>query len=325
MVGETKIRFDKSLRDKLVATPGFPAFVALTFALCLAPLSSAQQPGQRTFKSAEEAGSALFAAAQSVDEKVLLDMLGPAGKDVISSGDPAEDMNDRVGFVVKYKEMHRLAKEPDGTTTLYVGAENWPFPVPLVNKNGVWFFDTDAGKDEVLLRRIGNNELAAIDASRQLVDAEKQYYQKPYNGHPHYAERFISDNGKHNGLFWSETADEFDSFVDPLIASAGRENIKSSDETFSRDPIPFNGYYFRILTGQGNDAPGGAKSYVVDGGMVGGFAFVAYPVEYRSSGVMSFIVSQDGVVYEKDLGPDTASIATAMTDYNPDSSWHRVE
>jgi hypothetical protein len=288
------------------------------------PYAFAQQQGQRTFHSAEEGGNALFAAAQKENEDALIDILGPAGKEVVSSGDPAEDVNDRVGFVVKYKEMHRYVKGADGNTMLYVGAENWPFPIPLVNNNGVWYFDTDAGKQEIVARRIGKNELAAIDACHQLVDAEKQYYKKPFTGQDHYTQRFVSDKGKHDGLYWSETTDEFDSFIDPLIASAGQENAKSG-KAADGDPIPFNGYYFRILTSQGKDAPGGAKSYIANGKMVGGFAFLAYPTEYRSSGVMTFIVSESGVVYEKDLGPNTVTIATAMSDYNPDSTWHQVD
>ena len=225
---------------------------------------------------------------------------------------------------MKYKQMHRIGKEPDGTMILYVGAENWPFPIPLVNKNGVWFFDTDAGKEEILLRRIGKNELAAIDACHQLVDAEQEYYEKPFNGQPHYTERFVSEKRKHNGLYKSDTTDEFDSPVGPLIASAGLESTNFTGDDAADNAIPFNGYYFRILTGQGENAPGGAKSYKVNGKMIGGFAFVAYPAEYRSSGVLTFMVSESGVVYEKDLGPNTANVANAMTEYNPDSTWHQV-
>jgi Protein of unknown function (DUF2950) len=319
MTEQRKIRFDEYLPGELGLTLAFGVFAILLLALLFVPLSVAQQKDQRTFRSAGEASLALFTAAQQEDERALLDILGPAGKEVISSGDPTEDLNDRVGFVVKYKQMHRLAEDPDGTATLYVGAENWPFPIPLVDKNGVWFFDTDAGKEEILLRRIGKNELAAIDACRQLVDAEKQYYKRPFNGHPHYTERFVSEKGKHNGLYLSDTADEFDSTVDPLIASAGQEQANPAGA--DNNPIPFNGYYFRVLTGQGKNAPGGAKSYIKDGWMIGGFAFVAYPAEYRSSGVMTFIVSQNGVVYEKDLGPDSPKLATAMTEFDPDSTW----
>lgn len=319
MITKIKIKSDDPVRCKLAA-----AFAALLIGLLFVPLSFAQQQGQRTFHSAEEASLALFTAAQQENVQALLDILGRAGKEVISSGDPAEDMNDRVGFVLKYKEMHRFTKELDGKMILRVGAENWPFPIPLASKDGMWFFDTDAGKEEVLLRRIGKNELAAIDACQQLVAAEQEYYKKPYKGQPHYSERFVSDKGKRNGLYKADTPEEFDSPVDPLIASAGQEN-RNPTGADANDPIPFNGYYFRILTGQGENAPGGAKSYIVDGRMIGGFVFVAYPAEYRSSGVMTFIVNQSGVIYEKDLGPDTAKLAAAMTSYNPDSTWHSVE
>ena len=319
MMTRMKTRFDELVRGKLAAV-----FAALLAGLLFVPLSFAQQQDQRTFRSAEDASLALFTAAQQENEQAMLDILGPSGKEVISSGDPAEDMNDRVGFVVKYKEMHRLCKQLDGTMILRVGAENWPFPIPLASKDGIWFFDTDAGKDEILARRIGKNELAAIDACQQLVVAEQEYYKKPFNGQPHYTERFVSDKGKRNGLYKADTPEEFYSPLDPLIASAGQDNRNPGGPS-TDDPIPFSGYYFRILTRQGENAPGGAKSYIVDAKMIGGFAFVAYPAEYRSSGVMTFIVSQSGVIYEKDLGPDTMKLATAITSYNPDSTWSRVD
>lgn len=325
MVSERKVRFDESLPGEFTLTAAFVAFAALLVLPLVTTLSAAQEQGQRTFHSAQEAGSALFAASQSEDQAALLEILGSLGKDIVSSGDPAEDSDERTAFVVKYQEMHRYRKDPSGNTVLLVGAENWPFPIALVNNHGAWYFDTEAGKEEVLMRRIGKNEVAAIDACHQLVDAEKQYYKKPFNGQVHYTERFISDKGKHNGLYWSEATNEFDSFIDPLIASAGQERTKSPSDQSAGDPIPYNGYYFRILTGQGQNAVGGAKTYVVDGKMLNGFAFVAYPAEYRSSGVMTFIVNDAGVVYEKDLGPDTAKIAASMTDYNPDSTWNPAE
>lgn len=308
------------------------AVACVAFAILLVgyvPYSSAQEQGQQTFHSAAEAGSALFAAAQNDDQKALLDILGPSGKDIISSGDPLEDSNNRTRFVVKYQQMHRYAKDAAGNIVLYVGAENWPLPIPLVSKDGVWYFDTESGKQEILMRRVGQNELTALDACHQLVDAEKQYFAKalPGKSSNYYAERFVSDKGKHNGLFWSETGDEFESLVDPLIASAGQETAKSNGYLAGAagDPVPFNGYYFRILMAQGANAPGGATNYVVDGSLVKGFAIAAYPAEYRSSGVMTFIVNDSGVVYEKDLGPDTTEIAGSMTAYNPDSSWRPAE
>ncbi len=299
--------------------------VSVLFALSLGCSSApmfAQEPGQRTFTSAEDAASAFFAAMQAQDEQAPLSILGPAGKDVLLSGDPEEDLDARTGFVVKYQEMHRFVKEPNGTVTLVVGAENWPFPIPLVRNNGSWYFDTAAGKDEILFRRIGRNELAAMDACRDLVDAQKQYFARPPGDLPkQFAQKLVSDEGRHNGLYWHGASDEFDSPINPLIAYA-RQNLPTDQ---IGEHVPFNGYMFRILTSQGRHAPGGAKNYLVDGKMTAGFAFVAYPVEYGSSGVMTFVVDKSGTIYEKDLGPNTTKLAQAMTAYDPDSTWHKLE
>ncbi len=282
----------------------------------------AQQPGQRTFASAEDAASALFAAMHAQDEQSPLSILGPAGKDVISSGDPVEDSDTRASFVVKYQEMHRFVTDPNGAVTLVVGAENWPFPIPLVKNNGSWYFDTVAGKDEILFRRIGRNELAAMDACRELVEAQKQYFAHPPGDFPkQFAQRLVSDEGGHNGLYWHGASDEFASPINPLIAYA-RQNLPTDQVG---EHVPFNGYFFRILTSQGPHAPGGARNYVVNGRMTGGFAFVAYPAEYRSSGVMTLIIDKSGTIYEKDLGPDTTKLAQAMTSFDPDSTWHKAE
>jgi Protein of unknown function (DUF2950) len=299
--------------------------ISLLFALSLgssyAPIFG-QEAGQQTFASAEDAGRALFTAMQTENEQAPLSILGPAGKDVLSSGDRGEDLDARVSFVVKYQEMHRLVTEENGTVTLIVGAENWPFPIPLVNKNGSWYFDTDAGKDEIVFRRIGKNELAAMDAIRELVQAQKQYFARPPAGVPkQFAQRLVSDEGQHNGLYWHGASDEFDSPINPLIAYA-RQNLPTDQVG---EHVPFNGYMFRILTSQGPHAQGGAKNYIVDGKMTEGFAFVAYPVDYRSSGVMTFIVDKSGAIYEKDLGPNTTKLAQAMTAYDPDSTWQKVE
>lgn len=299
----------------------FAAFVllALSLASSLAP-TFAQQPGQQTFGSVEDAGRALFTAMQSPDDHALLAILGPAGNDIVSSGDPIEDLNARTGFTAKYQEMHRFVREPNGTVTLVVGAENWPLPIPLVDKNGAWYFDTTAAKDEILFRRIGENELLAVQACSDLVDAEKQYYDRAPDGYAkQYAQKLVSNAGKHDGLYWEETGDQFDSPINPLIAYA-RQNLPTGQVGAH---VPFNGYFFRILTSQGPHAPAGAKNYIVNGKMTLGFAFVAYPAEYRSSGVMTFIVNQSGTIYEKDLGPNTTKLAQAMTDYDPDSTWHR--
>jgi hypothetical protein len=299
--------------------------VSVLFALSLGISSAptfAQEAGQRTFRTAEDASRALFDALQTQDDQAPLSILGQAGKDILSSGDPEEDSDARVGFVVKYQEMHRFVPAGKGTVSLIVGAENWPFPIPLVSKNGSWYFDTPAGKDEILFRRIGKNELAAVDACRELGAAQNQYFAHPPANLPsQFAQRLVSDEGRHNGLYWHGASDEFNSPINPLIAYA-RQNLPTDQ---AGEHVPFNGYMFRILASQGPHAPGGTRSYIVDGMMTRGFAFVAYPVDYRSSGVMTFIVDGSGAIYEKDLGPDTTKLARAMKVYDPDSSWHKVE
>jgi hypothetical protein len=294
------------------------AGIAIFLTLCVPPHSIAQRPGQKTFSSAEDASNALVAAAQSNDEKAMLDILGPEGKHIVSSGDDAEDAENRANFVQKYQEMHRLVKEPDGTTTLYIGAENWPTPVPLVNKGNAWYFDTDAGKREILYRRIGRNEMSTIRVCQELVAAQKEYSTQQAE----YAQKVYSDEGQHNGLYWKAGDREAQSPVGPLVAAAVTEGYANSREGAA---TPYRGYYYHILTRQGKNGTGGEKSYIVSGKMTGGFAFVAYPAEYRSSGVMTFIVNQDGVVFQKDLGRKTDTLAKAMKAYNPDASWQKAE
>jgi hypothetical protein len=317
---EAKKRFETNLRFQFswLTLATVPLLVTLVFT---SQQTLAQEPSQQVFHSPEEASAALFAAAQQTDNRALLGLLGPAGKDLVSSGDPAEDRKERDNFLAKYRQMHRVAKERNGVMILYVGAENWPNPIPLVEKNGIWYFDTDAGKEEILARRVGRNELATIDVCYQLVDAQKQHYARANNGEHRYALKFIGDNNGHDGLFSTENEDQSASPLDALIASAGVEN----GTVASHDPVAFNGYYSRILTAQGNNAEGGAKSYLANGKMVGGFAFVAYPAVYHSTGIMTFIVNQNGIVYQKDLGPDTEKIANAMTQYDPDSTWERAD
>jgi len=305
-MGRTKLNFDSfhwANLSKLAA-------VAILLTGCVPTRSMAQQPGQMTFASPEAASKALVTAAQSNDEKAMLDILGPDGKQIVSSGDATEDAENRANFLQRYREMHRLVKEPDGSTTLYTGAENWPMPIPLVNKGNLWYFDTEAGKREILYRRVGRNEISTIHVCQQLVAAEKEYYSTQNN---EYAQKFFSDEGQRNGLYWKAADGQPQSPIGPLVASA----VDAS--------TPYRGYYYRILTRQGQNAPGGAKSYIVNGKMTGGFAFVAYPAEYRSSGVMTFIVDEDGVVYRKDLGKQTDVLAKAIKEYNPDSSWKKDE
>jgi hypothetical protein len=301
---------------------GVAAFVVLAMtALVSSGASMAQRPEQTTFSSAEEASRALFVAVQKDDESGLSRVLGPDAKQLISSGDDIADETNRSNFVQKYQQIHRLVTEPDGTTTLYIGAENWPTPIPLVDQAGAWYFDTDAAKKQILFRRIGQNELATIQVCRKLVDAQKAYYSKPRDDDsvPQYAQRFVSDEGRHNGLYWLGADDEFESPIDPLVANAGSKG--GTAKQLGGGPVPFHGYYFHILKIQGKNAPGGALDYAVDGKMTRGFAFVAYPAEYQSSGVMTFIVNDVGVVYQKDLGTNTAELARAMKEYDPDSTW----
>lgn len=282
------------------------------------------ETGQQTFASAAAASQALLSAVQKDDQAEMLKVLGPDSAQILSSGDPAEDNDDRALFVQKYQQMHRLLVEPNGLTTLYIGSENWPTPIPLVHRDKTWYFDTAAGKNEILYRRVGENELTVIHVCIEMVDAQKEYYSKPHDGGTvqQYAAKILSDSGKHNGLYWQAGADETESPLGPMVAAAEQEGYP---EITNRKPEPFHGYYFRVLKGQGPKASGGAKSYIVDGKMTGGFAFVAYPAEYRSSGVMTFLVDQDGVVYQKDLGQQTTQIAKSMTRYDRDATWKKAD
>jgi hypothetical protein len=298
--------------------PGF-AVLAILLGGCFPPVTLAQQPGQKTFSSPQEASSALVAAMQSNDEKALLEFLGPDGKQIISSGDETEDIHTRANFVQRYLEMHRLVNEPDGTTILYIGPRNWPTPIPLVHNANAWYFETEAGKREILYRRIGRNEMSAIRVCQELAAAEKEYHDAQRS---EYAQTIFSDEGQRNGLYWKVAAGEPQSPIGPLVANAVAQGYAPGR---SGAPTPYRGYYFHILTTQGKNALGGAKHYIVDGKMTQGFAFVAYPAEYRSSGVMTFIVGSDRVVYQRDLGKTTDVIANSMKKYDPDSTWRKAE
>ena len=291
----------------------------ILLASCFTARSLAQQLGQKTFSSPEAASDALLAATQSNDEKALLEILGPDGKQIVSSGDDAEDALNRTNFVEKFREMHRLVKEPDSTVTLYIGAHNWPTPIPIVSNGNSWYFNTDAAKSEILARRIGRNEMSAIRVCQELVAAQKEYRSAQKS---EYAAKIFSDKGQNNGLYWEVPEGGPQSPIGPLVAWAvAEENAKSRGEA----PVPFRGYYFEILTRQGKNAPGGAKSYITSGKMSGGFAFVAYPAEYRSSGVMTFIVGEDGVVFENDLGKKTESLAKSIREFNPTPAWQKAD
>jgi hypothetical protein len=294
------------------------AAVIAFVSVCFSGNVLAQQPGQKTFSSAQEATSARVTATKNNDEKTMLEILGSDGKQVVSSGDDAEDAENRANFVKRYEEMHRLMKEPDGETILYIGAHNWPTPIPLAHKGSVWFFDTEEGKREILYRRIGRNEISTIRVCQELAAAEKEYSAQ-HDGV--FAAKIYSDEGQHDGLYWKVADGGPQSLIGPLVAAAVSEGYANGQNV---NPTPYRGYYFHILTRQGKNAPGGAKSYSVNDKMTG-FAFVAYPAEYRSSGVMTFIVGADGTVYQKDLGRKTEVSAKSMKEYNPDRAWEKAE
>jgi hypothetical protein len=303
-------------------------FLALSVVLLVwilgAPFASADDASaQKVFPSPNAAVSALVAADKGDDMKALSSVLGPDSDPILSSGDPVADKNAREDFARRYEEMHRLAYDDQGRVILYIGAGNWPVPIPLVKKDGGWVFDTAAGKDELLFRRIGRNELFTIKVLEDLADAQSEYASEAYDGDEgQFAQKILSDPGKKNGLFWEATEGQPESPIGPLVASATAEGYKKDS---GGNPIPFHGYYYKVLEGQGRNAPGGAKKYLVDGKMTNGFAFLAYPAEYRASGVMTFMINQDGVIVQKDLGPDTSKLASATDEYNPDKTWQEVD
>lgn len=302
------------------------AFIASAFLaafVCLSIVALGQQAGEKTFASPGDAAFALYNAAKSGDSQSLAAILGSNADPLLHTGDDVADKNLLANFVRRYEQMRRVVVEPDQTVTLYVGAENWPTPIPIVkNSSGAWYFDSEAGKKEVLYRRVGTNENDAIEILYNLVGAQEDYASAPRDGATsHYALKFLSAEGKHDGLYWKTGDTDVPSPIGPLIAGAASEGYsgKQGQQT------PFHGYYYRILTKQGPAAQGGAKDYLSNGQLTRGFAFVAYPAEYRNSGVMTFVVSQAGIVYEKDLGQDTEKIAATMTEYNPDKTWAAVE
>jgi hypothetical protein len=298
--------------------------------LLVTPIAPAEETAaQQMFPSPDAAASALVAAGKADDMKTLNSILGPDADQVLSSGDPVADKKARTDFLSRYQEMHRLAYDDRGRVILYIGAENWPVPLPLVKKNGGWIFDTAAGKEELLSRRVGRNELFTINVLEDLADAQTEYASEARDGESadQFAQKILSDTGKRNGLYWETAEGQPESPIGPLIASASAEGYKA--EGYKKDgggsPIPFHGYYYKVLTAQGKNAPGGAKNYLVDGKMTKGFAFLAYPAEYRSSGVMTLMINQDGVIVQKDLGPDTSKLASAITEFNPDKTWQEVD
>jgi hypothetical protein len=297
------------------------SIIALVILAASAGVAIGAAARQKSFPSPEEGVGALIDAARKDDDKALLEILGQDAKPIIDSGDPVADRQTRERFVTSYEEAHSLVKEGDDTVVLQIGKDEWPFPIPLVKESTGWRFDTAEGKEEILNRRIGRNELDVIQVCLAYVDAQYEYYRRDPDGDSllQYAQKFISTKGKRDGLYWETTPGEEESPLGPLVAEARAEGYRRTGDK----PIPYHGYYYRILTGQGKDAPGGAYDYIVRGKMIGGFAMVAYPAQYGSSGIMTFLVNQDGVVYQKDLGPKTAQIAPSMTRFNPDKTWKK--
>ncbi len=277
---------------------------------------------QQRFPSPEAAVTALVEAVKTADRTAMLAILGPDARQLVSSGDEVADRNSRDRFVRSYEEAHRLVRAGDAQVTLLVGASDWPSPIPLVQDGAGWRFDTARGKEEILNRRIGRNELSAMQVCLAYVDAQREYYARDPDQDRllEYARHFASSPGQRDGLYWETPPGEAPSPLGPLVAKAQGEGYK---EVGGRAE-PYWGYYYRILTVQGPHAPDGAYDYVVRGHMIGGFALVAYPAEYRSSGVITFIVNHAGVVYQKDLGPHTADIARAMRRFDPDSTWKKL-
>jgi hypothetical protein len=277
---------------------------------------------QQSFPSPEEGVQALMDAAKNNDTASLLQVLGPEAQPFINTGDAVSDRAGRARFVQAYEEAHTLVQVGDTQVILQIGNDAWPFPIPLVKDNTRWRFDSKEGKEEILNRNIGRNELDVIQVCLAYVDAQREYYlRNPQRlALLQYAAKFMSTKGKRDGLYWTTTADEPPSPLGPLLAQARREGYNPTAGTST----PYHGYYYKMLTGQGPSAPGGAYDYIVRGQMIGGFAMVAYPAQYGSSGIMTFIVNHDGVVYQKDFGPNTTALAQSMTKFNPDETWKKL-
>jgi hypothetical protein len=277
---------------------------------------------QKTFPSPDAAVKALVDATRAHDVKALVSLFGPGSDDLISSGDDVDDARGRDMFVKAYDEAHRLEKAGDTKRVLYVGKDDWPMPVPIVKAGKRWRFQTEEGRQEILSRRIGKNELDAIQTCLAIVDAQKEYavLDRDTDELLEYAQKFESEKGKSDGLYWETAPGEPLSPLGPLVASAAAEGYGKAAQL-----SPYHGYLYKIITAQGENANGGAYSYMVNGSMIGGFAIVAYPALYRASGVKTFTVNHEGIVYEKDLGPETAQLAAAITVFDPDKSWKKVE
>ena len=294
-------------------------------ALILAASSPLFATGEEQFSSAEAAVQALTSAAKSKDTNSLHAIFGPMGHELVSP-DIVQATNEREVFMDRLTEKINLVRESDSKSVLQLGADAWPFPIPLVKQNGQWFFDSGAGKEEILNRRIGANELGAIAVCHAYVDAQRDYASVDRNGDEvlEYAQQLRSTPGTHDGLYWPAQSGGELSPLGPLIAQTHIEGYRQQNRIMTEDQSPYHGYYFKVLTRQGRDAPGGKYSYIINGHMIGGFALVAWPAQWGNSGVMTFIVNQQGKVYERNLGEKTPKIVALMTEYNPDARWKPV-
>jgi len=297
-------------------------FAVSIMVLCVPMPGQAAKAAQKTFASPEQAVQALIDALKTGNTKALYDIFGPGAKGVLSSGDTVQDKAAKEQFIRAYETKNTLVPDGDTRTVLQLGEEDWPFPIPIVKKAGKWSFDTRKGKEELINRRIGRNELNTIQTCLAFVDAQREFALRDKDGEGlrEYAQKFVSTPGKKDGLYWDAKPGEEESPFGDLFAKATAEGYKRGN-----NPVPYHGYFFKMLTEQGNNAPGGPTSYIVNGKMIGGFGMVAYPAEYGVSGIMTFIVNHDGVVYQKNLGKDTARIAKAMKAFDPDKSWKKVE
>jgi len=289
------------------------------------PASQAAFAAQSTFDTPDQAAQALVDALSAGDTQQAEAILGPEGEKLLHSGDAVADQNGRERFLGSYAKQHRLEYENDDKAVLHVGDEDWPLPIPIVRKQGVWLFDSAAGADEILNRRIGRDELAAIQVCLAVVDAQREYAATDHDGSGvrAFARRLVSTSGAHDGLYWPTGETEEPSPLGPLVARAVEQGYPTPGA--SGEPVPYHGYFYKMLTAQGQHAKGGAYDYLIDGRMLGGFALVAYPARYGVSGIMTFIVNHDGIVYQKDLGENSSQIARSMTQFDPDESWSRVE
>ncbi len=303
---------------------GATLITVMLIALAVSDLSLAENVSQLSFASPAEAVRAMVEALDSHDLKALEAIFGPDSPDLLVSGDPVTDQSGRERFLELYGEKNRLEHTAE-EAVLSVGNEDWPFPIPIVKEDALWRFDTEAGREEILARRIGGNELSAIQVCLAYADAQREYALKDRDadGLLQYAQKFRSDKGLQNGLYWKAEEGQEQSPLGPLVAAAQEEGYKGKPT--NDKPVPYHGYYYRILKGQGKNASGGAYDYMVKGEMIGGFALVAFPATYESSGIMTFIVNHDGAVYQKDLGSNTEKAALAMTLFNPDGTWKRVD